>query len=1036
MQRYLKMENIMESNSNATNPPQNIDLIGNQWPSQNQEIAQEAINSSTLLYIAVEYVKDDLKESNTSDTPLVKDFSNLHPQVDSLNQNLNTEEKFNSIYNEQTSAFNSVASPVVIHQLVSPQNDSNGTWVANLDNASLENLRALLCSSDAGENQYLQMTDDCIRNVDNKCLRNDQEVEIVITDQTTGISYAVSTHELLVENGLEDQQLLESLSPDLDSELLTIDEKTLKNNLPAQLISSDVTSTVEANVNNLLGDLTHDIKEEMISENELSLAGRRRKPPNEEESEEQLFSKVYAISDKPVLSRARASLPETYLCINKIEESSDYGVFAKKCIRKRTQFGPMHGFLRDAETFEEKQDLCLRLFDHNKKLYVLDISNENNSNWMRFVRKATTYEELNLVISQHDESLYFTVVKNIFPKQELKVGYSIQYANLHNLPILENIPEKAWTCFECSETFATSHDLQNHLDTHEDVKVNENIKPKKKMWKKRRRPQLKMTAIEALQCRLCQQVFNPPKFTMLKNHLAIKHDMVEVIVNDYFVIIKNFKCEKCNLVFNMESLLKIHNLLHNPDDNSEDETFHICPACHKKFTTQKQLIHHISMHSLPKYKIIPEKFQCPICYSFYSMRERLQRHMLVHGPDDTKPFPCKICHKRFMNSSALTCHIKIHLAGENVYECPICKETFDHMLKLKLHVTIHCVNNTYTCPHCSKTFRAYSVIRKHIRSFHSDKRFECLDCGKTFHTDDKLKQHSLKHSDHREFLCSDCGKQFKRKDKLNEHFKRFHIEKDGNRSVKKSLSENKQAKAKNTLTHFDRFIYKCHSCVIGFKRRGMLVNHLAKRHPDVSPDSVPELNLPILRTTRDYYCPYCDKVYKSSSKRKAHIQKNHPGAPLLTGLPNPTFSQTVGSVTTVPQNCQWCHKQYASKAKLMQHLRKEHPESVETGSEKRRGKIRENDEDGKEEHLEGSKEKRKNDFVSNKVVESVLSNQLEEFIDDPLNDSLNDPLDDPSGEYCHLVNVGENPTFSETTLGTPTQLYRLLTNTNDMVPNR
>lgn len=63
----------------------------------------------------------------------------------------------------------------------------------------------------------------------------------------------------------------------------------------------------------------------------------------------------------------------------------------------------------------------------------------------------------------------------------------------------------------------------------------------------------------------------------------------------------------------------------------------------------------------------------------------------------------------------------------------------------------------------------------------------------------------------------------------------------------------------------------------GFKRRGMLVNHLAKRHPDTSPDTIPELNLPILKTTRDYYCLYCDKKYKSSSKRKTHILKNHPG---------------------------------------------------------------------------------------------------------------------------------------------------------------
>lgn len=119
----------------------------------------------------------------------------------------------------------------------------------------------------------------------------------------------------------------------------------------------------------------------------------------------------------------------------------------------------------------------------------------------------------------------------------------------------------------------------------------------------------------------------------------------------------------------------------------------------------------------------------------------------------------------------------------------------------------------------------------------------------------------------------------------------------------------------------------------------MLVNHLAKRHPDISPHSVPELNLPILRTTRDYYCQYCDKIYKSSSKRKAHILKNHPGSALplsnrrhaaTSDLPNPTFSQTVGSVTTHPQSCQWCHKQYASKAKLLQHQRKKHSDLLQS----------------------------------------------------------------------------------------------------------
>lgn len=148
--------------------------------------------------------------------------------------------------------------------------------------------------------------------------------------------------------------------------------------------------------------------------------------------------------------------------------------------------------------------------------------------------------------------------------------------------------------------------------------------------------------------------------------------------------------------------------------------------------------------------------------------------------------------------------------------------------------------------------------------------------------------------------------------------------------------------AKVAPTDYQRFIYKCHDCLLGFKRRGMLVNHLAKRHQDVSIDSVPELNLPILKAQRYYYCQYCDKVYKSSSKRKAHILKYHPGLDLPmssrqkagesdmpTGLPNPSFSETVGNFTTHAQRCPWCHKQYASKARLLQHQRKLHMKEIE-----------------------------------------------------------------------------------------------------------
>lgn len=292
--------------------------------------------------------------------------------------------------------------------------------------------------------------------------------------------------------------------------------------------------------------------------------------------------------------------------------------------------------------------------------------------------------------------------------------------------------------------------------------------------------------------------------------------------------------------------------------------------------------------------------------------------------------------------------MKTH-SDKKYYECPICLLGFDQTSVMREHVVTHAIDGMYQCPKCVRVFEDFLILRKHIRGFHSDKHFPCIQCDKIFPRPDKLKLHMLKHSSHREFMCETCGRQFKRKDKLKEHIKRMHSMEREMKIAARGDKPYKKFIPKVSPTDYHRFIYKCHACLLGFKRRGMLVNHLAKRHPDIKPDSVPELNLPILKTQRDYYCQYCEKVYKSSSKRKAHIIKNHPGAELPlssrkkivfsienTTIPNPTYSQTVGSITTMPHSCDFCHKQYASKAKLTQHQRKKHTELVPPLPEKRK----------------------------------------------------------------------------------------------------
>uniref|UniRef100_A0A1A8QHU0 PR domain containing 10 n=1 Tax=Nothobranchius rachovii TaxID=451742 RepID=A0A1A8QHU0_9TELE len=329
-------------------------------------------------------------------------------------------------------------------------------------------------------------------------------------------------------------------------------------------------------------------------------------------------------------------------------------------------------------------------------------------------------------------------------------------------------------------------------------------------------------------------------------------------------------------------------------------------------------------------------FKCSLCGKVFRDKDRLDQHLRVHGRD-AYAFSCHICSKSFTGDSALEDHLVEHTENCS-YACLLCPETFERLELLKGHVEMHSVDGCYTCPSCKKTFSDFIQVKKHIRCFHSEKIFQCPNCEKAFCRPDKLRLHMLRHSDRKDFLCSTCGKQFKRKDKLREHMQRMH---NPDREAKKSdrAHRSKTHKTKTPTSDFESFAFKCRSCMMGFRRRGMLVNHLSKRHPEMRIDDVPELTLPIIKPNRDYFCQYCDKVYKSASKRKAHILKNHPGAelppsirklrPAAPGEPDPmlsTHTQLTGTIATAPVCCPHCAKQYSSKTKMVQHIRKKHPE--------------------------------------------------------------------------------------------------------------
>ncbi|XP_043121020.1 PR domain zinc finger protein 10 isoform X1 [Puntigrus tetrazona] len=676
---------------------------------------------------------------------------------------------------------------------------------------------------------------------------------------------------------------------------------------------------------------------------------------------------LHPILNRPVMSKARASLP-LVLYIDRFLS----GVFTKRRIPKRTQFGPIEGpLVRQSELQDAHIHLKLYMLDPEKEgeraedLWF-DLTDEERCNWMMFVRPAQNHLEQNLVAYQYGSDIFYTTIKNIQPKQELKVWYAASYAEFVNQKVHDvtdeerkvlREQEKNWPCYECNRRFMSSEQLQQHLNMHDD-KLNLIQRPKgrgrgrgRKRFGAARRPGRRTKFI-------CPQT--PVESADKTQELLASveklpfEERTDGALNGLKVVEMAAESMETETEEGLDTPATHTEVLQEEGDSvtpppatevpgsaKEDlsqtspEDTHLTPQDMRRARRIRVDLQNAALQHLFIRKSF-RPFKCSQCGKAFRDKDKLDQHMRYHGRDGCRHM-CHQCGKGFLTNAALEDHLQLH-SDQRTYSCLFCAESYDRLDLLKVHVGVHLVNGCFSCPSCKKTFTDFIQVKKHVRSFHSEKIFQCTECDKAFCRPDKLRLHMLRHSDRKDFLCSTCGKQFKRKDKLREHMQRMH---NPEREAKKAdrIHRTKALKQKEPTTDFESFMFKCRLCMMGFRRRGMLVNHLSKRHPEMRLEEVPELTLPIIKPNRDYFCQYCDKVYKSASKRKAHILKNHPGAelppsirklrPAGPGEPDPmlsTHTQLTGTIATAPVCCPHCAKQYSSKTKMVQHIRKKHPE--------------------------------------------------------------------------------------------------------------
>lgn len=137
------------------------------------------------------------------------------------------------------------------------------------------------------------------------------------------------------------------------------------------------------------------------------------------------------VPDTPIESRARLSLPKQ-LVLRQSIVGAEVGVWTGETIPVRTCFGPLVGqqshSMEVAEWTDKTVSHIWKIYHNGVLEFCIITTDENECNWMMFVRKARNREEQNLVAYPHDGKIYFCTSQDIPPENELLYYYSRDYA--------------------------------------------------------------------------------------------------------------------------------------------------------------------------------------------------------------------------------------------------------------------------------------------------------------------------------------------------------------------------------------------------------------------------------------------------------------------------------------------------------------------------------------------------------------------------------------------------------------------------------
>nr|XP_008529417.1 PREDICTED: MDS1 and EVI1 complex locus protein EVI1 isoform X2 [Equus przewalskii] len=331
------------------------------------------------------------------------------------------------------------------------------------------------------------------------------------------------------------------------------------------------------------------------------------------------------------------------------------GIWTKRKIEVGEKFGPYVGEQRSnlkdpSYGWEILDEFC------NVK-FCIDASQPDVGSWLKYIRFAGCYDQHNLVACQINDQIFYRVVADIAPGEELLLFMkSEDYPHETMAPDIHE--ERQYRCEDCDQLFESKAELADHQKfpcstPHSAFSMVEED------FQQKLEGENDLREIHAIQeCKECDQVF--PDLQSLEKHMLSHTEERE------------YKCDQCPKAFNWKSNLIRHQMSHDSGKHYE------CENCAKVFTDPSNLQRHIrSQH------VGARAHACPECGKTFATSSGLKQHKHIHS--SVKPFICEVCHKSYTQFSNLCRHKRMHADCRTQIKCKDCGQMFSTTSSLNKH---------------------------------------------------------------------------------------------------------------------------------------------------------------------------------------------------------------------------------------------------------------------------------------------------------------------------------------------------------------